>query len=35
MKSPKNNKSELMFIQSKQATVGDKNNVKKYYDMIN
>ena len=33
MNSPNKIKYEWMFIQSKETTVGDKNNVGKYYDI--
>ena len=35
MNSPNKIKLGWIFVQSKQTTVGDKNNVRKYYDTIN
>ena len=34
MKSPKKNMLELMLVQSNQKKAGDKNNVRKYYDIF-
>ena len=33
MNSQKENKYDWMFVQWNQTTVGDQNNVKKYYDI--
>ena len=34
MNSPKKNESDLMLVQSKNTSVGDKRNVNKYYKII-